>query len=311
MREYLNHLFFPRESNNHRAKLLHHISLLYLALFFFLAGLVAPTLKTEYPNILGVNTSISIDRLLTLTNEQRQQRGQLPLTLNETLSTAAMKKGEDMFAKNYWAHFAPDGGTPWGFIRGAGYEYLYAGENLARGFSSPEDVVSAWMNSEGHKDNILSPNYTDIGFAVLDGKLTGDETILIVQVFGSKAVSKSVTPEKVALAPQTTVAPPATIAGSLITPSATPTPTLSPIKEAGSSGIAIAGFESSPLVNTKATGKNISLIILLVFIFILVVDMIIIARKKIVRVISHSLDHFIFLLFIIVVIFLITRGAIL
>ena len=68
-----------------------------------------------------------------------------------------------MFSKNYWAHFAPDGSTsPWDFIHQSGYNYIFAGENLAKGFTDANSVVAAWMNSPSHRENILSNKYKDV-----------------------------------------------------------------------------------------------------------------------------------------------------
>ena len=94
-----------------------------------------------------------------------------------------------MFAKNYWAHVSPDGTTPWVFIKSAGYSYVYAGENLARGYNTSQDVVTAWMASPEHKQNMLSSNYQNVGFAIVTGNLTGEDTVLVVEMFGSTALA--------------------------------------------------------------------------------------------------------------------------
>jgi hypothetical protein len=102
------------------------------------------------------------------------------------LEQAALKKAQDMFAKNYWAHYAPDGSTtPWKFILAAGYVYKYAGENLAKDFDTSTSVMSAWMASAGHRANIVSKNYKDIGMVAVSGTLSGEETTLVVQMLGS------------------------------------------------------------------------------------------------------------------------------
>jgi hypothetical protein len=93
-----------------------------------------------------------------------------------------------MFEDDYWAHVAPDGTQPWDFILGAGYDYVYAGENLAKNFNGSKEVVEAWYASESHRENLLNPNYEEIGFAVVDGILDGYETTLVVQTFGKQRV---------------------------------------------------------------------------------------------------------------------------
>jgi hypothetical protein len=89
-----------------------------------------------------------------------------------------------MFEDNYWAHISPSGTKPWDFIVAEGYDYEYAGENLAKNFNNSNDVVTAWYNSRSHRENLLSTNYDEIGFGVVNGVLEGYETTLVVQMFG-------------------------------------------------------------------------------------------------------------------------------
>jgi len=100
-----------------------------------------------------------------------------------------MAKAQDMFAKNYWAHTAPDGTTGWSFISAAGYNYTAAGENLAKGFYTSSAVIDGWMASPTHKENVLSPQYKDAGYAVVDGVLQGDEVTLVVALYGTEYVA--------------------------------------------------------------------------------------------------------------------------
>src|SRR3990167_6602799 len=183
---FLKHLLIPHEKNNHRAKLLHNSSLATILSLFLILNFAWYLISALRPDVLGVSYSISESELLELVNKERGQNGRAPLTLNPQLSDAARRKAADMLEKNYWAHFAPDGSTsPWGFIRASGYNYVYAGENLAKGFSDSSSVVAAWMNSQSHRDNMLSQKYQDVGFAVVPGTLNGEETVLIVEMFGA------------------------------------------------------------------------------------------------------------------------------
>src|SRR3989344_1420150 len=141
-------------------------------------------LVLKVPDILGYATDVKVSDLLFYTNSLREKKGLDNLSLNETLSKAAKAKANDMFKDDYWAHTSPSGKEPWDFITGAGYDYIYAGENLAVDFSKSEDVVDAWNDSPSHRDNLLSAKYNEIGFAVLDGELQGRKTTLIVQMFG-------------------------------------------------------------------------------------------------------------------------------
>jgi hypothetical protein len=134
--------------------------------------------------VLGYASDINVTDLLKYTNEQRKANNLSELRLNEKLTNAAQKKATHMFEKNYWAHISPDGIEPWDFILGENYDYVYAGENLAKNFSHSKDVVVAWLNSPSHRDNLLSPNYDEVGFSVENGVLNGYETTLVVQFFG-------------------------------------------------------------------------------------------------------------------------------
>lgn len=138
------------------------------------------------PHVLGFATNVTATDLYNLTNQERSNSGLPTLIVNPKLEQAAYNKAQDMFAKNYWAHYAPDGSTtPWQFILQAGYNYQYAGENLARDFDTSASVVTAWMASPSHRDNILNVNYRDFGIAAVNGTLGGEETTLVVQMFGS------------------------------------------------------------------------------------------------------------------------------
>jgi len=182
LKNFFYHLFIPKEENNFRSKLLHLDFLSYYLLTALFLTFLFKT--TPLLNILGYATDISIQKLYELTNQERQKYKLPPLKYNEKLSLAAYQKALDMFNKNYWAHFGPNGETPWQFILNSGYQYEYAGENLAKNFLFSQNVVSAWMNSPTHRDNILKKEYTDIGFAVVNGNLNGEPTTLVVQIFG-------------------------------------------------------------------------------------------------------------------------------
>lgn len=136
-------------------------------------------------DVLGISYTITSSQLTDKVNYVRKQNGLLPLRLNDKLSRAATQKANDMLQKNYWAHFSPTGTTPWFFINKNNYKYVYAGENLAKGYTNIDEVFSSWMNSESHKKNILSNNYKDTGFAMATGSLNGENTTIIVEMFGS------------------------------------------------------------------------------------------------------------------------------
>jgi hypothetical protein len=90
-----------------------------------------------------------------------------------------------MIAKNYWAHNTPAGEEPWIFYKEAGYNFSWAGENLSRNFYDAPTIFKSWMESQTHKDNILNPNYTEMGIYMTTGKTDGELSFLVVQHFGT------------------------------------------------------------------------------------------------------------------------------
>lgn len=282
MKDFLSHLFIPKASNNHRAKVLHHTNLILTIVFIFLASFLIQRVKISYPNVLGVQVDISSEQLLSLTNQERQNIGVEPLAINNKLALAASEKAQDMFAYDYWAHNSPIGKTPWVFIKAAGYKYVYAGENLARGFTTPGDVIRAWMASPDHRSNMLSSNYQDVGFAVKIGKLNGEETVLIVEEFGSlqMPIAKSKIQE-VATAKDTNLVPEKNQA-----------------------------VNNKPIINISSLSSNIYYILILVFIFALILDMVIVEKNKVMRFVGHNIDHILYLVLVLILIGIWGKGVI-
>lgn len=101
--------------------------------------------------------------VVELTNVERQKHGLAPLQIDEALSKVASVKSEDMAKQNYFSHNSPTYGSPFDMMKQFGISYRTAGENIAMGQRSPQEVVNAWMNSEGHRANILNSNFTHIG----------------------------------------------------------------------------------------------------------------------------------------------------
>jgi uncharacterized YkwD family protein len=102
-------------------------------------------------------------KVVELTNQERAKNGLKPLALDTELSKVAREKSRDMQSKGYFSHTSPTYGSPFDMMKKFGITYRSAGENIAMGQRTPEEVVKAWMNSEGHRKNILGANYTHIG----------------------------------------------------------------------------------------------------------------------------------------------------
>lgn len=136
--------------------------------------------------VLGVQADVTSEKLLASTNAERAKYKLPALELDEKLSRAASLKAQDMFKNQYWAHVAPGGATPWDWLELAGYKYDYAGENLAKNFSTAEGVTTAWMGSPAHQANVLGEHFSDVGFAVVEGELEGRPTTLVVALYGNE-----------------------------------------------------------------------------------------------------------------------------
>ena len=274
--DFLVHFFVPHHLNDYRSKVLHHKSLFFLLTAFCIMQVSLLFFQSFNSSILGVATDISIDHLLEETNRKRVAYGLSELVLNEELSQAATQKAADMFVKNYWAHNAPDGTTPWVFIKNADYVYSFAGENLAKDFHYSQDVVDAWIASPKHRENLLSKNFDDIGFAVVNGKLNRKETTLVVQMFGRQGEGLAGSQPRAPQRGQTAR-----------TPSGNP-PSLS-------DGTLIRGVTQRPLFDVGQVHRGLSIALLATLVSVFTLDMIIVRRRRALRLVGHNFDHILFL----------------
>jgi hypothetical protein len=199
----IHHWFIPSRKNKFHPHLLRPLGLGLFLLVFLAIPPLYNVVAAGQMQVLGYATSISVTSLYNLTNQQRENNGLPALTLNGQLTSAAQAKANHMFANDYWAHVAPDGTTPWVFINNAGYSYTTAGENLAKNFNTSNGVMNGWMGSATHKANILSSAYKDVGFAAVNGVLLGEETTLVVAMYGAKAASAPKTTAPVTKSPTT------------------------------------------------------------------------------------------------------------
>jgi hypothetical protein len=178
--------FIPNRKNKFHPMALRPVGLMVFMAIFIAIPLAYNITSVRQFKVLGYATNITIGDLYSLSNQERTNNGLSPLNLDSTLNNAAIAKANDMMADDYWAHVAPDGTTPWDFISGAGYKYVAAGENLAKGFSLSDGVVAGWMASPLHRDNVLNSSYKDVGYAVVNGLLQGEQTTLVVAMYGAR-----------------------------------------------------------------------------------------------------------------------------
>jgi Cysteine-rich secretory protein family len=142
--------------------------------------------------------------VINLTNTEREEAVLSPLTRNTVLDEAARLKAEHMAKYGYFAHYSPDGVSPWYWFNEVGYNFVHAGENLAVHFTDSDAVVEAWMLSPTHRANIVNNNYREIGVGTARGTYQGFPTVFVVQLFGTPAVA---TPAVVAALPSISVPP--------------------------------------------------------------------------------------------------------
>lgn len=176
--------FIPHPTRKKRATLLSNKAIFVYCGIIILVTAALRIVPKFFPGVLGYASNIVVKDLLYYTNKDREGANLPDLRLNAKLTAAAELKARDMFENGYWAHVSPSGTEPWDFIIGENYDYIYAGENLAKNFSTSKEVVQAWYSSESHRSNLLSANYDEIGFAVVNGVLNGYETTVVVQMFG-------------------------------------------------------------------------------------------------------------------------------
>lgn len=188
MKVWLKQHFIPHEGNAHQPRLLERRNVTHLAgalLAIELVFFLGPTLA--FPQFIStLNLSAVLPGALSaLTNAERAGNNVPVLAENPLLTRAATLKAEDMASKSYFAHTSPEGKTPWYWFNLVGYQYAYAGENLAVNFSDSADVTRAWMNSPTHRANIIAKNYSEIGTGMATGTYKGNESIFVAQLFGA------------------------------------------------------------------------------------------------------------------------------
>lgn len=274
-------LFAPHAFNNHKAKILQPRSLVVLIGLFIMGRSIVDITVGLNPGVLGFASQIDPEKVIELTNKERLNAGASILKENAELNQAALSKAVDMFENNYWAHVSPTGTEPWYFVTKSGYKYQHAGENLARDFSNPTDVVKAWMASPTHRKNLLDDKYKDIGIAVLDGTINGVETTLVVQMFGSS---------------QTTIAK---VASTQVT------------NTAYAQEIPQTAIIETPEISPMDLSRAWSLAFVVLIIFALSLDWIFVLRYNIIRISGNTWAHLTYFLGLAIILIIIRQGIIL
>lgn len=160
--------------------------------YIFFAGVISSMIFSSiFVAQASGNQSPWAEEALSLINKERESYGMPALKASDDLSRAASDKLTDMEREKYFAHTSPKNLTPWHFIQKTGYAYSVAGENLAISFTDPRAEHKAWMQSEKHCQNILDARFQESGIAVRKIFFEGRETIVAVEMFGTRLSEKS------------------------------------------------------------------------------------------------------------------------
>lgn len=148
----------------------HQMKRFLLATLIVIVSILAgPSLQALEPGRL----EITRQSVLAAMNRYREEKNLPPLRSDRRLDLAAEDRMRDMEEIGYWSHESPEGRSPFFWLALRGYRFGYAGENLARGFETAGVLVESWMESKGHRENIMSADYADCGIAIIEGSTTG------------------------------------------------------------------------------------------------------------------------------------------
>jgi uncharacterized protein YkwD len=151
-------------------------------LFFTLAiGIATAATATDFSN------EITVENVIALMNEHRAERSLPPLHHDADLAKAAEDRMRDMEDGGWWSHVSPEGTSPFTWLRVRDHDFTFAGENLAVGFETARLLVSSWMESAGHRQNILGGQFSDCGIAIIEGSTKGPTNgKSVVVLFGTR-----------------------------------------------------------------------------------------------------------------------------
>lgn len=178
----LKHYLIASPQNNYRPWILSKTALVCFCLSVWWLRLFMP----GYVEVGNTAEGLDPADLMTRINLERTNRFLPALVYNPKLTTAAGIKSQDMIDRDYFAHVDPDGNYVWPVIEAQGFKpYKALGENLAIDFTNPQALVNAWMNSPGHRANIINDKFTDQGMAAVLGEYQGRESYLVTNLFGA------------------------------------------------------------------------------------------------------------------------------
>jgi uncharacterized protein YkwD len=298
MRKTLKKYFIPHEENNYHPHILHTKRAVFYGLVFFLAKVVLVTFVIFLPNEVFVLPDVLAEeqkQIIALTNEVRAENGLPTLDVATKLNTSAQYKADDMSAKEYFAH-TENNVTVSTWLQSAGYKYETAGENLAVGYSTAQDIVEAWKNSPTHYANLIDLDFKDFGVGLSGGMYDGQATVFIAQHLASPLVV--VESESVPAVAQTKVEKTivkkeieqkiveiaATASSVLSAKVENVSPTVAPVINLKAPTPVDKYIQAksvlSPVTNIFAVSKNIYLVAIFFFAFVLILNIIIEVRRQ-------------------------------
>ena len=189
MYRFFKDLFIPHKGNRHQPRSLRTAAVVGMSLMILLTFTVANVQSVIWVTSEWMVSTILPAVIVSETNDEREAEDLAPLIRSAVLDEAASMKAAHMAEHQYFAHFSPDGVSPWHWFDTADYPFVHAGENLAIYFTDSSEIVDAWMGSPTHRANILNGNYQEIGIGIAQGEYEGYATVYVVQLFGTPAVS--------------------------------------------------------------------------------------------------------------------------
>jgi hypothetical protein len=187
MRKHLRDYFIPHEGNDYKPHSLQKAAMTGMVILVLLSFTLANVQSLLWVASDWMVSTILPAVIVDLTNDERSGVALGQLTRSTALDAAAQLKAQHMAEKEYFAHFSPDGVSPWFWFAQANYNFVHAGENLAIHFTDTEELVDAWMDSPTHRANIVNGDYTEIGIGTAAGRFEGYKTVYVVQLFGAPA----------------------------------------------------------------------------------------------------------------------------
>lgn len=188
MKNWLTQFFIPHAENNYAPHSLQKAAMVGMLFLVVLSFTLSNVLSLFWVSSQWMVSTILPAVIVDLTNQERSVQSLGLLKRSAILDEAATLKAQDMAKHEYFAHYSPDGISPWYWFGQAKYNFVHAGENLAIHFTDTSAVMQAWMDSPTHRKNIMDANYTEIGIGTAEGSYQGFQTVYVVQLFGTPAV---------------------------------------------------------------------------------------------------------------------------